>query len=165
MARGDTYKNTARAKNKNRDTSLLDEMLSNDEIKSEELDIKPKTETKTSKSKKSKQKTNNSPTPIESKEKDIIEAFGSDEMYERKEQQLPIKIKTEKKEESVRRTFLLDGEISQVLDGLVNDKSGKKIKGSKGLLKAIYTNAIIKELVSIGQLDESFLDRIIPYDK
>lgn len=70
-----------------------------------------------------------------------------------------------KKTEAVTRTFRINSDISKVLNSIVNDDNGEKKEGSKGFLSKLVNNGIIKELVELGALDESYLKEIAPYDE
>lgn len=78
----------------------------------------------------------------------------------------PFKISFDKKEpEAVTRTFRINTDISRTLTSIVSDSNGEKKEGSKGFLSRLVNNAVIKELVELGALDESYLNEIIPYDE
>lgn len=64
---------------------------------------------------------------------------------------------------AVTRTFRVDSDISEVLDGIVTKSNGERRKGSKGFLSQLVNNAVIKELVELGAIDESYLNKITPY--
>lgn len=70
-----------------------------------------------------------------------------------------------KEPQTVSKSFRISPELSQLIDGMTRDKKGNKISGSRGFMKAFANNALIKEMVEIGFLDESHLDDIIPYDE
>lgn len=61
------------------------------------------------------------------------------------------------------RTYQMKTEVIEALDSIV-EVDGKKIKGSKGFLSTLVNNAVIKELVEMGVMDESYLEELTPYD-
>lgn len=65
---------------------------------------------------------------------------------------------------NISRSVTLEPLISDKLDFLVTDpKTGKKLKGSKGILKQVVNNALKKELVDMGVLDKSILETLEDY--
>lgn len=65
---------------------------------------------------------------------------------------------------SVNRNFIIDEMVSEALDSIVTDKrTKKKLPGTKGLIKKIVSNALLKELVYMGVLDQSELDNLESY--
>lgn len=66
--------------------------------------------------------------------------------------------------ETARRTFVISKELDDILDSLViNKKTGRRITGRKGVLSKLMNNALIREFVEIGLLDESSLDELESY--
>lgn len=63
------------------------------------------------------------------------------------------------------RTFRLSPELDQAITEMVTDSRGKRIKGSKGFLKSFVNNALIKEMIYIGVLDESYSNKLTSYDE
>lgn len=108
---------------------------------------------------------------VEASEDETI--FDLDSLPKRKEAEVvepkPVK-KTKRKEatipfldfearETVRKTFVIDKEIDDVLNSLVIDrKTGRRLPGRKGILSKIVNNALIKEFVELQLLDESALE-------
>lgn len=76
----------------------------------------------------------------------------------------PIDFKS-KEPTSATRTFRISVDLNDQITDMVIDGRGRKIPGSQGFLKTFANNALIKEMVEIGALDESYLDNLIPYDE
>lgn len=75
-----------------------------------------------------------------------------------------INIAIDSGEETVRKTFVIKESINDTLDSIVNDPfTGKKKKGSKGLLSKILNNALLKELVDLGVYDSDKLEELEEY--
>lgn len=69
-----------------------------------------------------------------------------------------------KQPDSKTRSIRLPQDIDDAMIAVVT-RNGKKIKGSKGFIKALMTNGVIKEMVELGILDESYLNRLTDYDE
>lgn len=67
------------------------------------------------------------------------------------------------KSEKKQKLFLLDEEIADAIDSITKDKKGNPVKGAKGINSQIANNGIIRELVSIGVLPDSYLSKIKDY--
>lgn len=66
--------------------------------------------------------------------------------------------------ETIHRTFVIDKELSDALDNMtINQRTQKKLKGSRGLIKKIVNNALRQELVKLQQLNEKVLDDLESY--
>lgn len=72
--------------------------------------------------------------------------------------------KKKNRPESKTRSIRLPQDIDDAMIAVVT-RNGKKVKGSKGFIKALITNGLIKEMVELGILDESYLDRLTDYDE
>ena len=68
------------------------------------------------------------------------------------------------KEDSVTRSFRVERHVSEAIDEIVMGENGKKIEGSRGFIKTLINNALIKELVELGVLDRNQLNKITSYD-
>lgn len=67
-------------------------------------------------------------------------------------------------QQTVTRTYVIKQDIVDALDELVTDPAtGRKIKGTKGIISKIVNNALIKELVVMGMKDESALSELESY--
>ncbi|MBC1899075.1 hypothetical protein HCA68_15500 [Listeria booriae] len=67
-------------------------------------------------------------------------------------------------DESIKKTFVVDAKIAEVIDALVHDPvTGKKRKGSKGVISKIVNNALRKELVSLKLMNKEELKKNLPY--
>ncbi|MBC1373783.1 hypothetical protein HB847_15635 [Listeria booriae] len=68
------------------------------------------------------------------------------------------------KEESVKKTFVVDSKIAEMIESLVTDPhNGKKLPGSKGFISKLVNNALRKELVALKVLDKEELKKNLPY--
>ena len=65
---------------------------------------------------------------------------------------------------SVKMTFTVREDIPELMDSIFTEKDGKRKKGTWGLNKKIATNGIIKELVSLGLIEEDYLKDLEEYD-
>ncbi|MBC1484520.1 hypothetical protein HCJ58_15010 [Listeria sp. FSL L7-1509] len=62
--------------------------------------------------------------------------------------------------EGVRKTYVVDSSIDNAIESIVTDKrTGKKIPGTKGFISKLVNNALRKELVSLGILPPSELEK------
>lgn len=62
--------------------------------------------------------------------------------------------------EGVRKTYVVDSSIDNAIEGIVTDKrTGKKIPGTKGFISKLVNNALRKELVDLGVLPHSELEK------
>lgn len=66
-------------------------------------------------------------------------------------------------EETVNKTFVIKKEIADAIDYLFIDKNGKRVPGTRGMVGKIANNGLIRELVSTGVLDESYLEKLESY--
>lgn len=64
---------------------------------------------------------------------------------------------------NVYKTYRVNEDIVNLIDSLVSDENGKKLAGTRGLVSQIVNNALIKELISMGILDKSAINRIKEY--
>ena len=64
---------------------------------------------------------------------------------------------------NVYKTYRINEDIVNLIDSLVSDDNGKKLSGTRGLMSQIVNNALIKELISMGILDKSAINRIKEY--
>lgn len=154
MARKDTF---SRPRKLNiPETSILDDILG-EEINEEELDVTPL------------------PSSIEETRKEPVKEDAPKEVEpEPKSEPKPKKKKENKtkqpikfsanKDNAVSRSFRIDPDVSEAIDRIVT-RNGKKISGSRGFIKTLVSNALIKELVELQALDESYLDEIVPYEE
>lgn len=56
----------------------------------------------------------------------------------------------------VNKTFVIDEDLVSALENVVrDDRTKKKIPGMRGILGKIVSNAIIKELIELGEIEES----------
>lgn len=69
-----------------------------------------------------------------------------------------------KKPDPVSRLFQIRPEVSREMDNIVLDEDRNRKAGSKGFLSDLANNAIIKELVDMGAVDQSFLKHLKPYE-
>ncbi|WP_137657614.1 hypothetical protein [Listeria newyorkensis] len=68
------------------------------------------------------------------------------------------------KEESVKKTFVVDSKIAEIIESLVTDpNNGKKLPGSKGFISKLVNNALRKELVALKVIDKEELKKNLPY--
>ncbi|EAD0725653.1 hypothetical protein ABS754_002878 [Listeria monocytogenes] len=62
--------------------------------------------------------------------------------------------------EGVRKTYVIDSLIDNAIEGIVTDKrTGKKIPGTKGFISKLVNNALRKELIELGVLPPSELEK------
>ena len=66
-------------------------------------------------------------------------------------------------EAMVAKTFKIREDVVEAFDSLFEDSRGRKIKGVRGMMSKVATNALIKELVELGALDEDYLDKLESY--
>ena len=64
---------------------------------------------------------------------------------------------------NVYKTYRVNEDIVNLIDSLVSDENEKKLAGTRGLVSQIVNNALIKELISMGVLDKSAINRIKEY--
>lgn len=64
---------------------------------------------------------------------------------------------------NVYKTYRVNEDIVNLIDSIVSDENGKKLSGTRGLVSQIVNNALIKELISMGILDKSAINRIKEY--
>lgn len=171
MARKDTYKKNA-----------LDDMFDDfedDDIKGEELSIR---ETLPSPLPNTQDDNKNSPEVTESTKNDTLDKSEPEPEIETLVpvvEQPKLKVKPSKKktttvgkidfskrkeDETTPRAFRIPVELDEDIKEMVSGNNGGRAKGSYGFNKAFANNALIKEMVYLGVLDESALDRLIPYD-
>lgn len=154
MGRKQTYERNA-----------LDDMFDefeNDDIQAEQLDVKvpeSKNEDTTIEETKSEPE-EKLETPTKSKPK----KRSTTKPKSRKKKSPPINFK-KKEPTSVTRSFRISPELDGLINDMVSDGKGKKISGSRGFLKVFAHNALIREMVELGFVDESYLENLIPYDE
>jgi hypothetical protein len=79
------------------------------------------------------------------------------------EKEIPIKFDVPV-DTTVKKTYVVEKEVAAILEKLVTDPyTGKKKKGSKGILSKIVNNALYKELNALGLVDD-LDDKIQPYN-
>lgn len=66
-------------------------------------------------------------------------------------------------EAMVAKTFKIREDVVEAFDSLFEDSRGRKIKGVRGMMSKVATNALIKELVELGALDEDYLNKLESY--
>lgn len=150
MSREDTKKKSA--------LDSMFEELENDKEDKHELDLKPKqvednSESKSAPSPKPKQTSKPKPKPKKTRAK----------KSKPKEVKVTNPIKFSNAPLTVNQNFRVAPEIKKLVSAMTEDENGDTIPGSKGFKKAFGTNAIIKEMVHLGALDESYLENLIPY--
>lgn len=75
-----------------------------------------------------------------------------------------IDFKRKKKNKVVNETVVFPTWLDEAFKGVRLDSKGKVIEGSRGILSQIARNGVIKELIELGVLDESYVSRLEPYD-
>lgn len=65
---------------------------------------------------------------------------------------------------TVTKTIRIPEYIDEAIRDITYQSNGKKVPGSRGFIKTLATNGIIRELVEIGYFDEKALDLLDRYD-
>lgn len=115
-----------------------------------------------------KDKMNSSPQSIDKSSDNTPKEDNKKELTSQENHEIsnisPFALNMQKKDEAAKRNVTLDPFLNEKIDFLVTDpKTGKKIKGSKGIIKKLINNALKKELVDMGVLDKSILETLEDY--
>ncbi|MDO7864918.1 hypothetical protein Q5427_11515 [Brochothrix thermosphacta] len=101
----------------------------------------------------------------ETKKTESNEVSKAEESYEISQASPFLSIRDKQQPTNIRRTFTVDSKLSEKIDKMVEDPAtGKKFKGSKGLIVKFINNAITREMVEIGFLPKSALDNLEDYE-
>ena len=101
----------------------------------------------------------------ETKKTESNEVSKTEESYEISQASPFLSIRDKQQPTNIRRTFTVDSKLSEKIDKMVEDPAtGKKFKGSKGLIVKFINNAITREMVEIGFLPKSALDNLEDYE-
>lgn len=144
MARGDSY-------------NALDDVFGDDlgsalKVEKDDLEVEV-TEKETVTDKKDKTtKPKKNVVAVPEKEKEVETAPSFDIEFDSPEQK------------SVPKLFQIIPEINDIMHNIVHDENNKRKSGSKGFYSILANNAIIKELIAMGVIDESYLKYIEPYN-
>lgn len=159
MARKDTFKedrNTVVDNLLNDDISDTNSFKNNLHVDEDEKDSdKPKKNDTTI------EETNGN-SPIQ--EVNVVEANSEIAANELKSNNAHIDLSKSLDNKTVTKTIRIPEYIDEAIRDITYQANGKKVPGSRGFIKTLATNGIIRELVEIGYFDEKALDLLDRYD-